>query len=126
MTGRVVAIGLLAAVLGYVLSQLGFGGKRAFSTLSFVIIIGSLGAGLGEIVGEFFSFSADAGVGECASVALKVLFVGYLFGICSDVASELSENTVAAALTLAGRVETVLLVLPYLSEVVGLCVQIIK
>lgn len=126
MIPRVLGIGLLAAVLGYVLSQLGFGGKRAFGALSFVIIIASLGTGIGEIVGEVGSFANASGISESCSVALKILFVGYVFGVCSDVAAELSETTVANALTVAGRVETVLLVLPYLSEVIALATEIIK
>ena len=123
---RILAIGLLSAVVGFVLTQLGFGGKRAFGALAFVIIIASVSSGLGEIIGTVSDFARLGGVSEGATVALKIVFVGYLFGICSDIATELSESAVASALSVAGKVETVLLILPYLSEVVSRAAEIVE
>ena len=122
---RILAIGLLSAVVGFVLTQLGFSGKRAFGALAFVIIIASVSSGLGEIIGTVSDFARLGDVSEGAAVALKIVFVGYLFGICSDIASELSESAVASALAVAGKVETVLLILPYLSEVVSRAAEIV-
>ena len=59
-----------------------------------------------------------AGVGEVAADVLKIVGVGYVFGFCSDVCSELGERSVAEALALAGRLEVLGIALPYLMRIV--------
>ena len=108
------------------LTELGFRGKRAVAALFFVIlslgVVDSLSAVLGG-VGDFFELS---GIGDVAKTSMKVVGTGYIFGIASDVCSELGEGGASKALDLAGKVEVVLIVLPYLTEVTKGALEMIK
>lgn len=84
-----------------------------------------MGEGLYSVVSSLTGFCNTAGIGEVARSALKIVFVGYVFGFCADTASELGEGGVANALTLAGRVEVAVIAMPYLSEVVKTAIEVI-
>ena len=120
------AMGIIFAFLGFLLSELGFGGKKIFTVLSIVFILSFLASSLSGIVGEVGTLAELGGVGEAAKCSLKILFLGYVFGISSDVCAELGENGVANALSLVGRGEIILLVMPYVRDVVNLGVGLIK
>ncbi len=57
---------------------------------------------------------------EIIDGATKILGLGYVFGICSDVCRELGENGVANSILVVGRVEIFLATLPYLDTLLGL------
>ena len=125
MIPRVAAIALLLSVLGYLLSELGWRGKRVFGALGCVVLLLLLSDGLGSIASEMNEICEIGGVSDTARTALKVVFSGYVFGFCSDTASELGENGISSAVNLAGRVEVLLIVLPYLSDVFHSVVEVI-
>ena len=125
MIPRIAAIALLLSVLGYLLSELGWRGKRVFSALGCVSLLLLLSDGLGSIASEMNEICEIGGVSDTARTALKVVFSGYVFGFCSDTASELGENGISSAVNIAGRVEVLLIVLPYLSDVFHSVVEVI-
>ena len=119
------ALGLLLAVVLYLLSQLGFRGVRAFSALSIVAVLLAVSVSSGEIFSEI---NALVNVGEVADItrsALKIVFVGYVFGFSSDIAAELGESGVASAITIGGRVEMMLISLPYVKDIIKLALELI-
>ena len=125
MIPRIAAIALLLSVLGYLLSELGWRGKRVFGALGCVSLLLLLSDGLGSIASEMNEICEIGGVSDTARTALKVVFSGYVFGFCSDTASELGENGISSAVNIAGRVEVLLIVLPYLSDVFHSVVEVI-
>ena len=125
MIPRIAAIALLLSVLGYLLSELGWRGKRVFGALGCVALLLLLSDGLGSIASEMNEICEIGGVSDTARTALKVVFSGYVFGFCSDTASELGENGISSAVNIAGRVEVLLIVLPYLSDVFHSVVEVI-
>ncbi len=126
MIARICSIALLAAVLGSLLSEYGFKGKKLFSVTACVVLL-TLGCGLlGEAFGKINGFGALAGIGEAAGVAVKIVGAGYVFGISSDVCRELGEGGVANVLTLVGRLEIFVIVLPYITKILELGVELIK
>ena len=125
MIPRAAALTLLVAVLGYLLSELGWRGRRLFTALGCVAILLLLSDGLGGIISEMQGICEIGGVTDTARTALKVVFSGYIFGFCSDTAAELGENGIANAACIAGRVEAVIIVLPYLSDVFHSVVEVL-
>lgn len=125
MIPRVAAIALLLSVLGYLLSELGWRGRRIFTALGCVMLLLLLSDGLGSIVSEMKKICDVGGVGDTARTALKVVFSGYVFGFCSDTATELGESGIANAVNIAGRVEILLIVLPYLSDVFNSVLEVL-
>ena len=57
---------------------------------------------------------------------MKILFVGYVFGISSEICRELGEGGISTVMTSLGKIEIILIVLPYIRDIVYLGVGLIK
>ena len=123
---RLCGIAVLGAVVAMLLGELGFKGRRLISLLVIITLLLAVGDGLSQVVGAVTDFGESAGIGDTVRVALKVILVGYLFGISADLCSELGEGGLANALTLCGRVETFVLVLPQFREILHLGMELVK
>lgn len=120
--GRVIAYALITAVLGVVLRELGFRGTRLVMLIGTVSLIGASVTYIGDALSLLPSVQ---GGGEYAVAMLKIVGVGYAFGICSDVCRELGEGSLAAVVCLCGRVEILVLSLPYIKRIVERSVELI-
>lgn len=109
---------ILVAVLGFILSELGFRGKRALVTLGIVIFLLIFLDSLSEAVAKITSFPLDEIGGEALKQALKIIGVGHAFNISSDICAELSEGGIATVVTTVGRIEILLIMLPTVVELV--------
>lgn len=125
MMFTVAALGLLLAVVLYLLSQLGFRGVRAFSALSIVAVLLAVSVSSGEIFSEINELVNIGEVADITMSALKIVFVGYVFGFSSDIAAELGESGVASAITIGGRVEMMLISLPYIKDIIKLALELV-
>lgn len=123
MMWRIAAGGVLSGVVGVILSELGFKGKRIFTAVCFTLLISIALSGAGDMLGSILGFAEGAGVGRIAKVAVKVVGVGYVFGFTSDICEELGERGVASALSAAARIEILLLVFPYFMEICNIGVK---
>ena len=120
MTLKLLGASVLCAALGAVLSELGFKGKKAFAAIALILILcGALG-GASDMIRSVLNISEGAGIGKLGKVALKVVGIGYIFGVCGDVCEELGERGIASALTVSGRIEILIIVFPYFLEICAL------
>ncbi len=116
------ACGLLAALL----QSLGYKSKGLFATLSALLIFSAIGGGLADIFGGILSLTEGAGITDAVRSALKVIGLGYIFGFTSDVLLSLGEGLIASAVTVAGRVQMMLAIYPYIDRVVKLGVELLS
>jgi stage III sporulation protein AD len=116
--------GLLLAVCAFVLRSLGWRGAPVFAAVCLAVIVAEASRLLG---GVFDIINSMIGSGAAVSIGagIKIIGLGYLFGICSDICRELGENGVAKAVEVAGRVEIILVALPFLEEIVKIGVELI-
>ncbi len=126
MIGRLIAASLLAALMGALLSEYGWRGKRAFSALCVLLIICATLPELSEMLGAVKELVSTTGAGEVGAAAVKVIGTGYVFGLTSDICTELGENGVARACGIACRIEIFLIVLPYFIEIIGAATRLLK
>ena len=126
MIPKVCAIGILLAFVGFLLSETGFKGKRVFGLLSAVTVLIGVLSELTEIFSQTSELFISAGVSDIARAGLKIVGLGYVFGISSEVAEQLGEVGVSRALTLFGRIEIVGLTLPYVKSIIELGTSLIK
>jgi stage III sporulation protein AD len=68
----------------------------------------------------------SVGFSEGAGAAIKILGLGYLFGICADVCRELGENSIAKAVEVAGRAEILMVVIPFLEEIIEMGAELLS
>ncbi len=108
------------------LSEVGFKGKKTVSLICVAVLFAALAQDIDKLFGEYIGFAKGAGIGEIAASAAKVIGAGYLFGICSDMAAELGESFVSKALVSFGKIEILLIVLPYFNDILNLGISLIK
>lgn len=109
---------LLAAIIGFMLSELGFRGKRAVSaTLAVILLLGFVDL-LADAASKIALVPiADEGK-EAVRCALKIVGVGHAFNIASDTCYELSEGGIGAALSLVGKLQIILMILPTVIDLI--------
>lgn len=117
---------ILLAVLGFLLSELGFRGKRAFTVLSVIIFLLIFIDLVSDAISQITAISIGEEGRESLSLALKIVGVGHAFNFSADTCSELSENGIASVLTLIGRMEILLMILPTAIELISYSASIFK
>lgn len=119
---KAVAYVLITLFLGLVLRELGFRGSRFVILLGTVTLLGAAILYVGEVVSEL------SGIGdgnEYAVAMLKMVGIGYAFGICSDACRDLGETSLSSAICLFGRVEIVMISLPFIKRIVERGVELL-
>ena len=71
-------------------------------------------------------FAEGAKISEIATSAAKIIGVGYLFGRGADVIAELGEGMISKGLLVAGKIEILLIALPYFKDILELGLSLIK
>ncbi len=122
---RICAAALTVAVCGFLLRELGWRGAVSFSVVCAVIFLSFLSDGLSEMSKWLGSISKYGEIGAVAKEILKVTGVSYIFGVCSDIATELGEKSIATALTVVGRVEILLISMPYFFKIMEYAVALV-
>ena len=120
---KVIAYVLVTLFLGVLLKELGFKGAKLVLLLGIISVLGAAFIYIGKIL-SFFS-SLDERGREYAETMLKILGVGYAFGICADVCTELGETSLANAVSLFGRIEILALSLPFIRMIVEKGIELI-
>ena len=125
MTGALRAVGvcIIGAVLAFLLREIGFKGARLVSA---AVIIGAVSfavIGIGKITEGIGLSGFGADFEEAALLILKIVGIGYLFGVSSDFCREMGEGGIASALLAVGRVEILLQILPTVAKIIGLGIE---
>lgn len=123
---KLVGAGILLAFTAFVLSELGFRGRKGLSVLGLLLLLIAVADGISKLVQPILGLCDTAGFSEGAVCALKIVGAGYLFGICADIATELGEPLVAKGLLVAGRIEMLLVAAPYFVGIIKLGAELIK
>lgn len=114
--------GLVLAFCAVLLKNLGWRGAPVFTALGFLMIVSELPTFFRE--SQRF-FELWDGFGESSAAILKIIGIGYLFGISADICRELGESGISTALTLAGRFEIITVALPFIFEIFSLAISLV-
>ena len=120
---RVIAYVTISVVLGVVLKELGFKGVRLITLLGTVSVLGASILCIGEVLREMPEVLDDSK--EYAVAMLKMVGIGYAFGICSDICRELGEAGLAGAVCLFGRVEILTICAPFVKRIIEKGIELI-
>lgn len=126
MMQRVCAIAILTALLGVVMSELGFKSRRLFGVLSALLILIAVSDNLFSVFSRLDKLATLGGISEASKCALKAVGTGYVFGFVGNLLSELGEGVLATAVGIACRVEMFLIVLPYFEKTVRLGIELLQ
>ena len=123
---KLLGIGLLVAVFCLLLGELGSRSRPAVSVLGSVIILLGVMPEISGVISEVLSISDKVGASEIATLAAKLVGIGYIFGLVAEICEGLSERGVANAVLLAGRVEIFVLVFPCFKELLQLGLELLS
>ena len=122
MSAAICFAGLVFAFSAVLLRNFSWRGAPVFAALCSVVILSLVPSYFKDVIGIFKLYE---GAAESASAILKIIGIGYLFGVSSDVCRELGEGGIASALTLVGRLEIVAVALPFIAELIELALELL-
>lgn len=113
---KAIAYALITLFLGVILRELGFKGARLVTLLGTVGAVGIAAVYVGRLSAVLGEMGATSS--EYAVAMLKIVGIGYVFGICADICTELGEATLGSSVSLIGRLEIMTISLPYVRMIV--------
>ncbi len=119
-----IAFILLAAAV--MLRGFGWRGAPIFAVIASLLLIKEAVSGIAEIFRASFFSELYSGLEAPVLAALKILGLGYLFGVSCDICRELGENGIAKALEIVGRVEIIVVIIPFFEEIIRVGTELIK
>ncbi len=114
---KLAAYALISLFLGVLLREFGFKGARLVSVLAGVVVIGTCSIGL-ESLFDSLSFLTDGVDKEYVSDILKIVGIGYVCGVCSDICLDFGEASLASSITAVSRIEMLIISAPYIMKIV--------
>lgn len=123
---RLIGAALILTVSAFLLKNFGWRGAPIFTAIALVLFISEAEGELEYIFSSIKKIGSESGIENALSAAIKVLGIGYLFGVCSDVCRELGETGIAKAVEIVGRVEIIAVVVPYFEEIIKVGIGLVK
>ena len=117
---------LLVAAALLILRTLGYRGVPVIAAMVPVILLGGIMSRLGDTALSFGELISAEGLSEYASAAFRVVGIGYLGGVGSDICRELGEGGIAKCINLATRAELIIISAPYVVRIVDTLVGFIN
>ena len=117
MIFKACAFALVAVFCTVILRELGWRGAGVTAVVCAVILFSLVAEGVSTAAKEIERLSALAELSEFGKCVLKIVGIGYIYGVSSDICKDMGEGAVASALGIVGRVEILLAVLPYFKDI---------
>lgn len=122
---KIFGLAILLSLTAFLLRSFGWRGAPVFASVALVMLLTEASGVLETVLLSVRDIGVGAGVAEPVRAALKVLGLGYLYGICADVCRDMSEAGIAKAVEAVGRVEIVAVIMPYFEEIIRVGVELI-
>ena len=119
-------IALVGGALCFLLSELGSRLAKPIGAVCAVLVLICAIGGISGVNTEIFSFLRGNELHGVARDTMKILCVGYVFGITADTLEALGEVNISRALDVCCRVEITLISLPYFKEIISFGLDLIK
>ena len=126
MIFKLIGTALILTLSAFLLKNLGWRGAPIFAAIAAVLFIAETEDTLGYVFSSIEKIGNEAEIDGALSSAIKVLGLGYLFGICTDICRELGEPGIAKAVEVVGRVEIIAVVIPYFEEIIRVGIGLVK
>ena len=113
MIVKACAAAVALGIASLLMRELGFRGAPVFAVTCIVVLLTLLFDAAGELRESFGLIADMASLREETNAIVKIVGVGYLAGISSDICTELGERGISKAVSLAGRFEILAIALPF-------------
>lgn len=123
---KIVGFALVSAICAYFLSELGFKGTRLVAAVPVVCLLAFVAERLGTLLSDAREILSLAQIGDISAALIKIVGIGYVTGICSDVCRDVGSERISETVNLIGRLECLTVVLPYFSKIIRIGVDFLK
>ncbi|MBE6644278.1 MAG: hypothetical protein E7612_02725 [Ruminococcaceae bacterium] len=117
---------LVLAFVAFLLKNFGWKGTPIFAAVAAILFISEARDTMDFVFSSIEKIGNEAKIDDALSTAIKVLGLGYLFGICADICRELGEAGIAKSVEVVGRVEIIAVVIPYFEEIIKAGIGLVK
>ncbi len=127
MTGILSVVGgvVIALMTSLILGGVGFRGARLVGMLVTVLLYLVAVTGVGEICNTVLPLVEGELVGDGVRSILKIVGIGYASSFVADMCRDMGEIGVSGAVISVGRVEILLIAVPYAVRIAELAVELI-
>ena len=123
---KIFGLAFLFAASSFILKALGWKGAPLVAACAIVGLLSLFMERLEPILEIFRIIKEEAGMGDAVECVLKIIGIGYLSGICSDICRELGEPSVASAVSLVARIESLAVISPIIVEILTLGLELVQ
>ena len=116
----------MLAFTAFLLKNFGWKGTPVFAAVAAILFISEAKDTMDFVFTSIEKIGSESKIDDALAAGIKVLGLGYLFGICADVCRELGEAGIAKAVEVVGRVEIIAVVIPYFEEIIKVGIGLIK
>lgn len=124
--GSAIAVILVAALSAAVLRILGASFVPPVVCLGVVLALSLFADNLGRSIDGVLSLSSLSGISRYLEGAVKVIGVGYAASFCREFCDALGEGALGRAATLVGRIEIIIISLPFFFEIFEMGVEMLS
>ena len=124
--GAAIAVILVAAISASVLRTLGASFVPPVICLGVALSLSLFTESLGRSIESLLSLSGFSQISYYLDGAVRVIGVGYLSAVCQEGCEALNEATLGRAAAFVGRIEIVIISLPYFMEIFEMGVGMIS
>ena len=121
-----IAVLLVAAISASVLRTLGVSFAPPVICLGVALALSLFTENLGRLTEGVLSLSSFSQISYYLDGAVRIIGVGYLSSICQESCESLGEGALGRAAALVGRIEIVIISLPYFFEIFEMGVGMIS
>ena len=119
MIVKVCAIALLGGTSAFILKCFGAKGAPLIAVATILTLFSLFDSYFTEIISIFDTVSGIEGVAEGSKTIVKVLGIGYLSSVSSDICREIGEGGIASVIVTVARLEALLVALPIFEDVLS-------
>ena len=109
----------------FVLKAFGWRGAPILAVAAMICITAMFSDDLAALMRIFEAIGESSGIEEASSCLLKILGIGYVSGICSDICRELGESGIASVVLTAARIESLVVISPMILEILTLGLELV-
>ncbi len=111
---------VLLSVMAFALREFGYKGAPLFALLCVVCLLSSAAAPLRQLIPLFDGVLTEESTTQTASAALRIVGVGYVCMLASDICRDLGEAGIARVVVLVSRVCILIIAYPFIQQLISL------
>ena len=125
MIFEIFGLAFLFATSVFILKALGWKGAPLVTVCAIVGLLSFFFERLEPVLEIFKLIKEEGEASEAVECVLKIIGIGYVSGICSDICRELGEVGIASVMALLFRLEMLTVVFPMVIEIMNIGLELV-